>query len=283
MVPGWTAYDHHVSEVSLPVTTVGYMPIIPAPATEYDTVWAVILQCQGIARFLHQSNTVLTFDEGIYCKAKELAWLHNEKCQDLVLRLGGFHICMNFLKIIGQHYEFSGLSDVLIECGIYSESVVKNILGGKQLNRAIRCHKLMFDTLWRIYLQKLWLGENHEACIFLEDLNGTTTNIAEAAKKKETTDHLPEVKKCIADLKAFLKSFDQDQNPVQHLHTGDSTMSVHGYGAEREGLWQLHVSSFARMLPWMALYDHINYRRWGTVYLSDVSVGRYSSWCTRRV
>ena len=40
--------------------------------------------------------------------------------------------------------------------------------------------------------------------------------------------------------------------------------------AEREGNWDLHLSSFAAMLPWFAVYDHTNYTRWGAVYLTDM-------------
>ena len=156
VVPGCTAYNHKISPVFHPVTTVGHMPIIPAPATEYDTIWTVILQCQGILHFLEQPSTVITFGEGYYCKAKELALMHSEKCQDLVLRLGGFHTCINFLKITGKCYECSGLSDVLIESGIYSESTVRSILFGK---------------------------ENHNESVILEDLNRATSNITKAVKR----------------------------------------------------------------------------------------------------
>ncbi|KAG1679053.1 hypothetical protein GQR58_013093 [Nymphon striatum] len=120
-----------------------------------------------------------------------------------------------------------------------------------------------------------WLSEKHETCTFLEDFNVATTRIAEAAKNKETANHLPEVKKCIADLKTFLKSFDQELKSSATFVFWRQYMDIvqillQFISAEREGLWQLHLSSFARMLPWMAVYDHINYLRWGTVYLSDM-------------
>ncbi|KAG1670639.1 Protein SDA1 [Nymphon striatum] len=117
--------------------------------------------------------------------------------------------------------------------------------------------------------------EEHKTCTFLEDFNVATTRIAEAAKNKETANHLPEVKKCIADLKTFLKSFDQELKSSATFVFWRQYMDIvqillQFISAEREGLWQLHLSSFARMLPWMAVYDHINYLRWGTVYLSDM-------------
>ena len=40
--------------------------------------------------------------------------------------------------------------------------------------------------------------------------------------------------------------------------------------ADRAGDWNLHLLTFKEMLPLMMLYDHINYARWGAVYLLDL-------------
>ena len=40
--------------------------------------------------------------------------------------------------------------------------------------------------------------------------------------------------------------------------------------ANRNGDWHLHLNSFAAMLPWMTIYDHTNYARWGPVYLAEM-------------
>ena len=37
-----------------------------------------------------------------------------------------------------------------------------------------------------------------------------------------------------------------------------------------KGDWELYLSSFAEMLPWFAAYDHVNYTRWGVVYLAEM-------------
>ena len=41
--------------------------------------------------------------------------------------------------------------------------------------------------------------------------------------------------------------------------------------AQRDGLWDLHLYAFKRMLPFFFRYDHIHYARWGTVYLAEMS------------
>ena len=39
---------------------------------------------------------------------------------------------------------------------------------------------------------------------------------------------------------------------------------------EREGNWNLHLEAFAAMLPWLIIYDHTNYAKWGPVYLAEM-------------
>ena len=41
--------------------------------------------------------------------------------------------------------------------------------------------------------------------------------------------------------------------------------------AYRDGLWDLHLYAFSLMLPVFFRYDHINYARWGSVYLAEMS------------
>ena len=40
--------------------------------------------------------------------------------------------------------------------------------------------------------------------------------------------------------------------------------------AHRECLWQLHLHTFQQMLPFVMWYNHHNYAKWGTVYLSEM-------------
>ena len=40
--------------------------------------------------------------------------------------------------------------------------------------------------------------------------------------------------------------------------------------AQRDGVWNLHIHAFQRMLPLFMRYDHTNYARWGTIYLNEM-------------
>ena len=68
----------------------------------------------------------------------------------VVLRMGGFHIAMIFLAVIGKRFAYAGLLDVLVESGIVGENSVRGVLSGKHYNRALRCHKAMLEALMRL-------------------------------------------------------------------------------------------------------------------------------------
>ena len=106
---------------------------------------SVLLRCKSIAEHLNQSHVVLTLDEALYWRAKELVWA-NSDLNNFVIRLGGFHIAKNFLAVIGKHMEKSGLSDLWTESGMY-ESTANNVLSGKSWNRGVRAHKLSVEAL----------------------------------------------------------------------------------------------------------------------------------------
>ena len=40
--------------------------------------------------------------------------------------------------------------------------------------------------------------------------------------------------------------------------------------AHRDGNWELHLYAFQAMLPYFMRYNHTNYARWGTIYISEM-------------
>ena len=99
---------------------------------------------------LQQRETVITFDLAIYIKAKEIQMRHPEEFADTVIRLGGFHIILNYLALLGKKYDGSGLEDLLIEAGLYGSGTVSALMKGKSYNRGVRAHKLTMEALFRL-------------------------------------------------------------------------------------------------------------------------------------
>ena len=132
---------------------------ILVPSYKYILCSTRLVTAQKISRKLEQNLTVITSDETIYSKREEIQWRSPTKFDDVILRLGGFHIALNFLGVIGTKYAGSHLEDIIIESGVYGNNSIKKILKGKTYNHGVRAQKILFEALTRIRWDSLidWL------------------------------------------------------------------------------------------------------------------------------
>ena len=140
------------------MSVIGYCPMLPANSVEYSTIYMVMTILQKQMESLSQENSVITFDENIYAKAKEIQWRRPDEFKKLIIRMGGFHIALNFLSVIGKRNSESGFEDILIEADPYGSNTVAKIIKGKSYNRGVRAHKLMLEALlhlkWEAFCQR---------------------------------------------------------------------------------------------------------------------------------
>ena len=149
-LPGWSGFNQLLSNNDPEVTIVGPLPILNAPAHEFESLWTIILRCQAMTRLRSGKYTVVTMDEGLYNKAKMLQWAKMEELKSVIIVLGGFHTQMTFTKVIGKYLESAGISDIWAESEVFGETTAENILKGKLWNRVMRAHKLSYEALWRV-------------------------------------------------------------------------------------------------------------------------------------
>ena len=91
-IPGWSGFNQLTTGKELPeVTIVGPLPIVNAPAHEYETLWTVLRRCQAMTALRGGIYTVVTMDEGLYNKAKMLQWEKTEHLKNVVLVLVSTH------------------------------------------------------------------------------------------------------------------------------------------------------------------------------------------------
>ena len=73
-IPGWSGFNSLVFlETTLP-TVIGYCPMINGSSTEFSTIYTVIKKAQNMCTSLSQKDVVITFDQAIYSKAKQIMW-----------------------------------------------------------------------------------------------------------------------------------------------------------------------------------------------------------------
>ena len=70
---------------------------------------------------------------------------------DIVLRMGGLHILMNFMITIGNIMKGSGLEELINEAEILLEVTVNKVMCGKPYYKAIAACTLVLQALSILY------------------------------------------------------------------------------------------------------------------------------------
>ena len=258
----------------------GYCPMLPANSVEYSTIYTVMTILQKQMERLSQENSVIRFDKNIYAKAKEIQWRRPDEFKKLIIRMGGFHIALNFLSVIGKRYSDSGFEDILVEADLYGSNTVAKIIKGKSYDRGVRAHKLMLEALlrlkWEAFCQ--WAAQEREQI--------NTTSVDEALREcnlaieKEDMHLLGDMLlNMCKEIEVFKDPFNRfcEESEVKSKTFQFSNEYTKMVGtllryirAERVSNWDLHLASVVEMISYKFAYDHTNYARWMSVYLCDM-------------
>ena len=74
----------------------------PLPAHDIDTLNTVVQIILHITASFKQQHAVLKVDQALFPILMELKWANPQYKDVLISRLGGLHIAINLLKILGQ-------------------------------------------------------------------------------------------------------------------------------------------------------------------------------------
>ena len=272
-LPSWSGFNAKIASEPPPLTSVGYCPMINGSPTEYSTVYTAMKNVQAMMDVLHQKHSVITFDLAIYMKAKEIQWRRPEEFKNTVIRMGGFHIALNFLSVIGKIFQDSGIEDLLIESGVYGCHTASMLLKGKSYNRGVRAHKLVLEALLRLQWQAFgaWMeAEDVELptvyqrqCLSLINCCQRESNDVASLKSSFglLCDKLPQLQQLFA---RFCTEASQQSKLFQfwNMYIDIVLLLLHFIRAEREGSWKLHLKAVAEMVPYFFSMDRINYSRY---------------------
>ena len=240
--PNWTnfqkAFQPSASDTTQKVTRIGYMPILNATASDFSTIHTTIKRCQKIAKNFAQKHTVITFDEPLYAKAKELIWSNPGAYKNVILRLGGFHIALDFLKVIGSRFNCSGLEECWVEAQLFGRNTAEKALNGKHYNRSVRSVKLTLEALWEMLIEVIHKDETlptdfkvEKDWSTAEELEAQLTAITHSINRfdKVKKDGTSALWRSYIDMALILLNFIQ---------------------ADRQRDWNLHLLSLEQMLPY---------------------------------
>lgn len=262
----WKAFHRQISEEQSTRTVIGYGPFTPEPPTNPDIVMKGIDYCMSVSKYLSVDYCVLTCDQAIYEIALALQKKYPDKYQKLILRMGGFHILMNFFGAIGRLMEGTGLEQLMIEGGVCQPGTAKKIMGGNDYYQMLHAHSLVetavMALLWEAF--EVWLvnesnGNTDDLSAFAIDLG----SFCEMVNNKVSPTQSADIHKSLQNvMKIFDKFLQQNTSPTCQLWLMYLEMIgiVKRYiYAERAGVWSLHLATVEEMLPYLVSAGHTKY------------------------
>ena len=149
-------------------------------------------------------------------------------------------------------------------------NAAENVMDGKGYARATRTHKLTLQALWQLLLPRFYTyldvvddtlrAELSDGCTSI-DLD-SITQMVETLSTKGFRQPMKELAEALAVDDPNAEFWWQYMTMVSILLSFTR--------AQRDGLWNLHLYYFKRMLPYFFRNDHVNYARWDTVYLAEM-------------
>ena len=126
--------------------SVVFMPMTDLKANDETCIFLTMHVIFGHAK-KYNSDPILIFDQPLYQKTYEMLGKESENSdlKRLVLRLGGRHICMNFLGSNGHFMPSSGLREVLET--IYGSDIVPDMLSDSA-TRTSRVYLIVSGVLY---------------------------------------------------------------------------------------------------------------------------------------
>ena len=274
VIPSWTGFNILSSENGGNKSYVGFLQCLDAPATELSTVNYILEQCVIIKEQLKLKSIVCVCDQALYAKAAEIKWKEAQKFEQVVLMMGPFHLLMMYLGVIGLRYRDAGLRDVAIQSEILADGSADRALNGKMYNRAVRVHKLFFEALHRILLEK-FLEEQQESIKHLVDeINLSLIDLAKDINGEnidafEDSDSFRNFVMLFIDFKEKLKG-DSDLAKFWLIYLDMVELLLNTIFSLRSGSWHLYVECMRDIVPWTFAYDRFNYSRYLTAHLGEM-------------
>lgn len=143
LTKGWNGFIENLTEDDNYETSfIQFLPFIHGKPNDFNTLYTAIMKSVSQARNHRMKTCIITFDQQLYWKARDIvAAKFIADDVHVFIRLGGFHTLLSFLGCIGTVMRNSGLHEALSI--IYGENIVSRMLIGKQYSRAVRAHTLV--------------------------------------------------------------------------------------------------------------------------------------------
>ena len=161
----------------------------------------------------------------------------------MVVMMGGLHIEMNLLKLLGDWLSGSGWITALVQANITSSGKAESMLTGSHVTRTRYAHqvtagglKILCDNAYQKYLEN-----------YSEEGNPLTFDEWSVNQCKNEP-----------QFKFWMTTLNLELMVLQFIRS------------IRERNFQMYIQSLLKVIPWLFAFDHVNYARWLSVHISDM-------------
>ena len=189
---------------------------------------------------------VITLDQPLYAIAKQIQWNwpanYGEK--HFIIILGGLHIEMTALKVIGDWLEDSGWVEALVQANVASAGTADSFLKATHITKTRHAHEVTASSLY-ILLKKAYTQhtESLEPGNQVDPLDNWCTRQCKTIQQFMYW-------YSVLQLELLVLTY------IRSLRTSD---------------FSLYVDSLTKLAPWMFCMDHTNYARWLPVHIRDMA------------
>ena len=254
LIPGWTSFNIKVrNRVVVVESTISYSDTIDSPATDLKTAYEVLSRGCEIKNRLQLSAFVCVFDQAFYAKAMEVYWKHKELFKGIVIIMGGFHLLLMLLGVIGSRFGDAGLREIAVQSDVVAEGSVDKSLNGKQYNRAVRLHKCVYEALMRL------LSKEFESSVqSLPILNLEQLKLELNQEEFERVLSSREIREFGEQFHVYVQGIKEKGSNLgrfwlSYLELCELMLNL--IFASRTDDWQLYLSCIEEVIPWAFAYD----------------------------
>lgn len=263
---GWNGFMTLItgSRTDYAVSLVNFLPFVNAAPSDYSTLYTILKCASEMASKEGMKTCIITFDQPLYIKARDIIAAMNFLDIMMVVRLGGFHLVMSFMGCIGYIMAASGIKEIFSL--IYAEGSVDKMLDGHSYARAVRAHFILQQALSILIIEEL-KNENAEFQGLLadEDIFSFDMDI-DKIQSNENFEKLHTLfEKKLVEIEKRGKTC---QLWVQYFKMVSLLKNI--LAAERMGDWNSHLQSVELTIPFFHAAGHFNYAKSARLYVQDM-------------
>ena len=166
------------------------------------------------------------------------------------------------MKVIGQHFEFTGILELWSESKLLGIKTAEKVLAGKDYKRGMRAHKITFQALLELLIPQImhYIDQtNHDLKRKIEEAEREGNDLSRVTILSSVQFH--------EALHGFIAAKGQNPNfALWYSYLQMISILLLFTRANRD----LHLCAFRMMLPYFHRYSHYNYAKWGSVYLAEM-------------